>query len=256
MLDMGFIPDVRRIIRLLPRQRQNLLFSATLPPEIRMLAHDFLRNPVTVQIAPHNTAAEQVKQTAYPVDRSRKRELLVRLIQEGDWHQVLVFVNMKVDASSLTQQLQRDGINAGAIHGDRTQAKRTKVLENFKNGRVPVLVATDVASRGLDIDELPHVVNFELPQVPGDYIHRIGRTGRAGKDGEAISLVAPEEDGLLRNIELLLGKPIPRIQVPGFETDPSVRRRMVPARTRMPAVHNPLSGDDAPHRHWGRFLKT
>ena len=236
MLDMGFIPDVRRIIRLLPRQRQNLLFSATLPPEIRMLAHDFLKDPVTVQVAPHNTAAEQVAQTIYPVDRSRKRELLVKLLKDGDWRQVLMFVNMKVDAGSMARQLQREGINAGAIHGDRTQAKRTQVLENFKRGKVHVLVATDVASRGLDIDQLPHVVNFELPHVPGDYIHRIGRTGRAGNPGEAISLVAPEEAALLRNIERLLGREIPKVIVPEFEPDPNLTRRVIKARSRMPAI--------------------
>jgi ATP-dependent RNA helicase RhlE len=255
MLDMGFIPDVRRILRLLPRERQNLLFSATLPPEIRMLAEDFLRNPAIVQVAPHNTAAEAVQQTVYLVDRSRKRALLVQLIKDGNWRQVLVFVNMKVDAGSLARQLQREGIEAAEIHGDRTQAKRTMVLEGFKQGSIPVLVATDVASRGLDIDQLPHVVNFELPQVPEDYIHRIGRTGRAGNVGEAISLVAPGEEGLLRNIERLLGRDIPYLHVPGFELDGRVSPRHVPARTRLPppAGAMAIDGEDSARRHWSRF---
>jgi ATP-dependent RNA helicase RhlE len=256
MLDMGFIPDVRRIIRLLPKERQNLLFSATLTTEVRMLAHDFLRSPVAIQVAPHNTAAEQVNQTIYPVDRSRKRELLVKLLKEGNWKQVLVFVNMKVDASSLTSQLQRAGVNAGAIHGDRTQAKRTKVLENFKEGKVHVLVATDVASRGLDIDELPHVVNFELPHSPEDYIHRIGRTGRAGKEGEAISLVAQDEDVLLADIEHLLGREIPKVIVPGFEPDPNIRRQPVrPLRITRAASPGAI-GEGEPHQHWSRFAAS
>jgi len=255
MLDMGFIPDVRRIIRLLPRQRQNLLFSATLPPEIRMLAQDFLKDPVTIQVAPHNTAAEQVDQKVFPVDRSRKRELLVKLLKDGDWRQVLMFVNMKVDAGSMARQLQREGINAGAIHGDRTQAKRTQVLENFKRGKVHVLVATDIASRGLDIDQLPHVVNFELPHVPGDYIHRIGRTGRAGNPGEAISLVSPEEYALLGNIERLLGREIPKVIVPEFAPDPNVTRRVIKARSRMQPmpIGNPDAVANEPVRaHWSK----
>ncbi|HEY7841806.1 MAG TPA: DEAD/DEAH box helicase [Gammaproteobacteria bacterium] len=256
MLDMGFIPDVRRIIRLLRKERQNLLFSATLTAEVRMLAHDFLHKPVAIQVAPHNTAAEQVKQAVYPVDRSRKREMLVHLIKSGDWKQVLVFVNMKVDASSLTHQLQRAGVNAGAIHGDRTQAKRTKVLENFKEGKIPVLVATDVASRGLDIDQLPHVVNFELPHSPEDYIHRIGRTGRAGKEGEAISLVAQDEDVLLADIESLLGREIPKVIVPGFEPDPNIRRQ--PVRPRKISRAAPVGAIDQgePHQHWSRFATS
>jgi ATP-dependent RNA helicase RhlE len=255
MLDMGFIPDVRRIIRLLRKERQNLLFSATLTAEVRMLAHDFLHKPVAIQVAPHNTAAEQVKQSVYPVDRSRKREMLVHLIKSGDWKQVLVFVNMKVDASSLTQQLQRAGVNAGAIHGDRTQAKRTKALEQFKEGKVHVLVATDVASRGLDIDQLPHVVNFELPHSPEDYIHRIGRTGRAGNEGEAISLVAQDEDVLLADIESLLGREIPKVIVPGFEPDPSIRRQ--PVRPRKISRAAPSGGDTGePHQHWSRFATS
>jgi ATP-dependent RNA helicase RhlE len=252
MLDMGFIPDVRRIIRLLPRQRQNLLFSATLSPEIRMLAHDFLREPVMIQVAPQYTAAEPIRQVAYPVDRSRKRDLLVKLIKDGDWRQVLVFVNMKVDCSSLARQLERAGVHASAIHGDRTQDKRTKALEGFKQGRIPVLVATDIASRGLDIDQLPHVVNFELPQSPEDYIHRIGRTGRAGNPGEAISLVSPAEEVLLGNIERLTGREIPRVSVAGFETDPRISHRVIPTKAKIPPVMT--AGWEAPEvrSHWSR----
>ncbi len=257
MLDMGFIPDVRRIIRLLPRERQNLLFSATLTTEIRMLAHDFLRNPAMIQVSPQYAAAEPVRQVVYPVDRSRKRELLVKLIKDGNWRQVLVFVNMKVDCSSLAKQLERDGVQAGAIHGDRTQEKRTKALEGFKQGRIPVLVATDIASRGLDIDQLPHVVNFELPQSPEDYIHRIGRTGRAGNPGEAISLVSPAEEVLLGNIERLIGQVIPRETAPGFETDPRISHRVVPTRARFPGAPMGAAEPTAEVRaHWSKSTNT
>ncbi len=252
MLDMGFIPDVRRIIRLLPKQRQNLLFSATLSTEIRMLAHDFLHQPAMIQVTPQFSTAEPIRQAIYLVDRSRKRELLVNLINDGNWRQVLVFVNMKVDCSSLAAQLERAGVMAGAIHGDRTQEKRTKALEGFKAGRIPVLVATDIASRGLDIDQLPHVVNYELPVSPEDYIHRIGRTGRAGNPGEAISLVSPAEEVLLGNIQRLIGKEIPRMVAPGFETDPRISHRAIATRARM-RIANPTEGDPAEVRtHWSR----
>lgn len=252
MLDMGFIPDVRRIIRLLPKQRQNLLFSATLCVEIRMLAHDFLRQPVMIQVAPQFSAAEPIRQAVYMVDRSRKRELLVNLIKAGNWRQVLVFVNMKVDCSSLAKQLERAGVLSGAIHGDRTQEKRTKALEGFKQGRIPVLVATDIASRGLDIDQLPHVVNFELPQSPEDYIHRIGRTGRAGNPGEAISLVSPAEEVLLGNIQRLIGQEIPRLVAPGFETDPRISHRAIPTRARI-RIAGPTGEESAEvATHWSR----
>jgi ATP-dependent RNA helicase RhlE len=252
MLDMGFIPDVRRILRLLPRQRQNLLFSATLSPEIRMLAHDFLRDPEMIQVDPQFTAAEPIRQFVYPVDRSRKRELLVRLIKNGDWRQVLVFVNMKVDCGSLARQLERAGVHASAIHGDRTQDKRTRALEGFKQGRIAVLVATDVASRGLDIDQLPHVVNFELPLSPEDYIHRIGRTGRAGNPGEALSLVSPAEEVLMGNIERLIGRQIPRIVVPGFETDPRISHRVIPTKMKTPAIPTADWDGSEVRSHWTR----
>jgi ATP-dependent RNA helicase RhlE len=217
-----------------------------------MLAHDFLRNPAMIQVAPQFAAAEPVRQLVYPVDRSRKRELLVQLIKEGDWRQVLVFVNMKVDCSSLAKQLERDGVQASAIHGDRTQEKRTKALEGFKQGRIPVLVATDIASRGLDIDQLPHVVNFELPVTPEDYIHRIGRTGRAGNPGEAISLVSPAEEVLLGNIERLIGQTIPRVVVPGFETDPRISHRAVATRPRFPGRPAAMEEGAEVRAHWSR----
>ena len=219
MLDMGFIPDVRRIIALLPKQRQNLMFSATLPEEIRTLAQSFLREPVLVQVARSNAAAESVTHLAYPVRRERKRELLAYLIQSRDLRQVLVFTSTRIGANRLTYQLNRDGIHAAAIHGDKSQLERLQVLADFKAGKVRVLVATDVAARGLDIEDLPHVVNFELPGVPEDYVHRIGRTGRAGASGEAISLVCAEEHERLEAIERMIRVSIPRKIIPGFEPE-------------------------------------
>jgi ATP-dependent RNA helicase RhlE len=208
MLDMGFIPDVRRIIQLLPKQRQTLMFSATFSPQVRKLAADFQRDPVFVQITPEQTSAELVHQVVIPVDQRRKRELLSRLIKSGRIEQALVFTRMKHAAGRLAEQLERDGIRATAIHGDKSQIQRNRALSDFKAGKVDILVATDVAARGLDIDALPHVVNFELPTVAQDYVHRIGRTGRAGMDGDAISLVSPEEEPLLVDIERVLGHEI------------------------------------------------
>jgi len=224
MLDMGFIPDVRRILALLPRQRQNLLFSATLHEPIRRLASEFMDDPVSVQVTPEQPAAELVRQVVIPVDRARKRELLSRLIRSGRIEQALVFTRTKHGASRLAQQLERDGIRATAIHGDKNQAQRVRALNDFKQGRMDILVATDVAARGLDIDALPHVVNFELSAVPSDYVHRIGRTGRAGADGDAISLVSAEESPLLAGIERLLGRQIETETVVGFEPAAPVRR--------------------------------
>ncbi len=183
MLDMGFMPDIQRILELLPSRQQTLLFSATFSDDIKRLAGSILRNPVTIEVARHGTAAESVRQLVYPVDRDRKEELLAHLIVEGDWHQVLVFTRTKIAASRLASWLDRHGVAATAIHSDRAQSDRTKALEAFKAGEIRVLVATDVAARGLDIEDLPHVVNFELPWNPEDYVHRIGRTGRAGRDG-------------------------------------------------------------------------
>jgi len=209
MLDMGFIPDIKRILAVLPKQRQNLLFSATFPDEVRRLAKEMLRSPVTIEVAPRNAPADLVTHQVHLVPLLKKRSLLVRLIRSRDMRQALVFVRMKRDANRLARQLQQDGIIAKEIHSDRTQAERMQALEEFKQGKVPVLVATDIAARGLDIEELPFVINYELPHTPEDYVHRIGRTGRAGLPGEAISLVAPEETKFLEEVEKLLKRKLP-----------------------------------------------
>ncbi len=223
MLDMGFIRDIRRILALLPRRRQNLLFSATFSNEIRTLAADLLNSPALIQAVGGNAPAELVSHVIHPVDRGRKRELLSFLIASGDWRQVLVFTRTKHIANRLAQQLQRDGIRAAAIHGNKSQAARTRALAEFKRGELRALVATDIAARGLDIEELPHVVNFELPNVAEHYVHRIGRTGRAGKEGDAVSLVCVDENGLLKDIERLLGRAIPKVVIPGYEPDRSLK---------------------------------
>jgi ATP-dependent RNA helicase RhlE len=223
MLDMGFIRDIRRVLDLLPARRQNLLFSATFSEDIRRLASGLLQDPATVQVTPRNTATELVTQLVHPVDRHRKRELLSHLIRSGRIEQALVFTRTKHGANHLAEQLQRDGIAATAIHGNKSQGQRIRALDDFKAGRARILVATEVASRGLDIEDLPHVVNFELPMVAEDYVHRIGRTGRAGATGDAISLVCVDENGLLREIEALLRQRIPSEVVEGFEPDRSIR---------------------------------
>jgi len=217
MLDMGFIPDIKRVLAQLPKKRQNLLFSATFSDEIRALAHGLLHDPATVEVARRNEASALVTQVVHPVSKERKRELLRDLIAQGDWRQVLVFTRMKHGANRLAEQLDKDGLAAAAIHGNKSQGARTRALAGFKDGSVRVLVATDIAARGLDIEQLPHVVNYELPNVPEDYVHRIGRTGRAGSPGHAVSLVSPDESAYLRDIERLLKKPIERVVVPGFE---------------------------------------
>jgi ATP-dependent RNA helicase RhlE len=217
MLDMGFIPDIRRILNLLPSQRQNLLFSATFSQEIKTLARQLLHNPAEIEVARQNAAADTVTQRIYPINREYKRELLSYLIGSGNWQQVLVFVRTRHGADRLGTQLIKDGIRTAVLHGDKSQGARMRALESFKAGQIAVLVATDIAARGLDIDQLPHVVNFDLPAVAEDYIHRIGRTGRAGLSGEAISLVCPEESGLLAAIEKLLKKSIPRVADTGYE---------------------------------------
>lgn len=243
MLDMGFIRDIRKIIQLLPANgpggRQNLLFSATFSDEIRHLAGGLLNEPVHVDVARRNTTVETVAQVIHPVDRTRKRELLSWLITAHNWQQVLVFTRTKHGANKLSEQLLRDGITAAAIHGNKSQNARTKALADFKSGSVRVLVATDIAARGLDIDQLPHVINFELPNVPEDYVHRIGRTGRAGNNGEAVSLVCVDERDFLRDIERLIKREIPRVVIDGFTPDPSVapepvfkQRQQRPARPR------------------------
>ncbi|MGA9853654.1 MAG: DEAD/DEAH box helicase [Gammaproteobacteria bacterium] len=221
MLDMGFIRDIRRILALLPHRRQNLLFSATFSEDIRKLAAGLLKNPETIDVAPRNSTVDLISQRVYQVDKGHKRELLSHLIGSGNWQQVLVFTRTKHGANRLSEQLQRDGIQSTAIHGNKTQGARTRALADFKNNRVRVLVATDIAARGLDIDQLPHVVNYELPHVPEDYVHRIGRTGRAGSSGEAVSLVCGEERGQLRDIERLLRKDIPRATADNFKPNPN-----------------------------------
>ncbi len=223
MLDMGFIHDIRKVLALLPKQRQNLLFSATFSDEIKRLADGLLNAPVLIEVARRNTASEQVAQTVHLVDKGRKRELLSYLIGDGNWQQVLVFTRTKHGANRLADQLTEDGLRAAAIHGNKSQGARTKALADFKKGTVRVLVATDIAARGLDIDQLPHVVNFELPNVPEDYVHRIGRTGRAGNEGEAVSLVCVDEHKLLRDIERVLKREVPRGNIKGFEPDLSIR---------------------------------
>ncbi len=223
MLDMGFIHDIRRVLALLPKQRQNLLFSATFSDEIKRLAGGLLNNPDLIEVARRNTASELVAQVVHPVDRERKRELLSFLIGSHNWRQVLVFTRTKHGANRLSTQLEQDGITAAAIHGNKSQAARTRALADFKKGAVRVLVATDIAARGLDIDQLPHVVNFELPNVPEDYVHRIGRTGRAGNEGEAVSLVCVDEHKLLRDIERLIKREVPKSVIAGYEPDPSIR---------------------------------
>jgi ATP-dependent RNA helicase RhlE len=216
MLDMGFLPDIKRIIALLPRERQNLLFSATFPEEIRTLAKTLLRNPAEVQVAARNAAAELVTHVLHPVAREKKRELLAYLIQTRGLRQVLVFTGTRIGANRLAHQLRRDRIQADAIHGDKSQAEREAALADFKSGKTAVLVATDVASRGLDIEGLPQVINFDVPHSPEDYVHRIGRTGRAGLPGEAISLVAPQDHDAMAAIERLIKKRIERVLIPGF----------------------------------------
>jgi ATP-dependent RNA helicase RhlE len=227
MLDMGFINDIRKVIKLLPHKRQNLLFSATYSDDIRSLAQKLLHDPVSIQVAPRNAAIEIVEQRAYRVQKEHKRHLLVHLIQEGDWRQVLVFTRTKHGANRLCQQLEGAGIAAAAIHGNKSQAARVKALEAFKSGKITALVATEVAARGLDIKELPHVVNYELPNVPEDYVHRIGRTGRAGAGGEATSLVSSDESGLLRDIERVLRRTVPVVPTPSFKV---VESAPAPAR--------------------------
>jgi len=223
MLDMGFIRDIRKILNVIPSQRQTLLFSATFSREIKVLASEFLNKPVEIQVTPENTAVELVSQIVYPVDKKRKRELLSQKIGEEEWQQVLVFTRTKHGANKLAEQLGKDGITSAAIHGNKSQGARTKALANFKAGVVRVLVATDIAARGIDIDKLPHVVNFELPNVPEDYVHRIGRTARAGQEGHAVSLVCVDELKLLRDIEKLLGSEIEKINLPGYDIDPNIK---------------------------------
>jgi ATP-dependent RNA helicase RhlE len=227
MLDMGFIRDIKKILKALPNERQNLLFSATFSQEIRRLAGDLLNKPTEIQVAARNTPADRVKQIVHPVDKRRKREMLSHRIGKENWKQVLVFTRTKHGANRLAGQLTADGIDAAAIHGNKSQGARTRALKEFKAGTTRVLVATDIAARGLDIDRLPHVVNYELPHVPEDYLHRIGRTARAGQDGHAVSLVCIDEHKLLKDIERMMKREIEKEIIPGYEPDPGIKAEPV-----------------------------
>ena len=240
MLDMGFLPDIRQILALLPPGRQNLLFSATFSDEIKSLANRLLDHPEVIEVTPRNSTVDTVRQKIHPVDRDRKRELLAWLIGSKRWKQVLVFTRTKHGADKLAAQLARDGIEAVALHGNKTQGARTRALADFKSGAITALVATDIAARGIDIEALPHVVNFDLPNVPEDYVHRIGRTGRAGARGEAVSLVCVDEHAFLRDIERLIRQSIPREIVAGFEPDPSARPQPILQR------HRPMRAPERP----------
>ncbi|WP_367752641.1 DEAD/DEAH box helicase [Flavobacterium sp. WC2430] len=221
MLDMGFLRDIERIMKVLPTKRQNLMFSATFSKDIKKLAMGILNHPVQVEATPENTTVDAITQKVYPVAKEKKTELVIKLITEGNWKQILVFTRTKQGANKLTESMISAGIQAAAIHGNKGQGARTKALAGFKNGSLTALVATDIAARGLDIPLLPHVVNFELPNIPEDYVHRIGRTGRAGANGEAISLFSPDETIFLRDIEKLIGMKLPKENIKGFEPDPN-----------------------------------
>ena len=223
MLDMGFIHDIKKLMKLMPQKRQTLLFSATFSSEIKTLASGLLKNPVLVEVARQNKTADQISQVVHLVDKGRKRELLSQLIKAKDWRQVLVFTRTKHGANKLTKQLEEYGISAAAIHGNKSQGARTKALASFKANEIRVLVATDIAARGIDIDLLPHVVNYELPNIPEDYVHRIGRTGRAGQSGEAVSLVCIDEHQLLKDIEKFIKSDITKVDIPAFRPDPDIK---------------------------------
>ena len=223
MLDMGFVHDIKRVLAVLPAKKQSLLFSATFSDEIKALADRLLNAPQVIEVARRNATAETIAQKVHPVGREQKKDLLAHLIKSNNWHQVLVFTRMKHGANRLVEFLEKQGISAMAIHGNKSQSARTRALSEFKTGELQVLVATDIAARGIDIDQLPHVVNYELPNVPEDYVHRIGRTGRAGAEGEAVSLVCVDENNFLADIEKLIKRSIPREVVQGFEPDPSER---------------------------------
>lgn len=234
MLDMGFIRDIKKIIQLLPKSRQNLLFSATFSPEIRELAKGLVHRPVEISVTPENSTAETVKQKIYPVDKAKKTKLLIKLIQDNAWFQVLVFTRTKHGANRLATQMEKQKIRASAIHGNKSQNARIRALNEFKENKIQVLVATDIAARGIDIDLLPHVVNFELPHVSEDYVHRIGRTGRAGADGEAISLVCMEEQKELQGIENLINQHLPREIIQGFEPTQEVPQSRLGLKKKKP----------------------
>ena len=242
MLDMGFIHDIKRILKILPAKRQTLMFSATFSDEIRKLAKTLVHNPVEISVTPRNSTVKSVKQWIHPVDKSKKQALLTKLIKDHSWYQVLVFSRTKHGANRIATQLGKKGITAAAIHGNKSQAARTRALADFKAGKVNVLVATDIAARGIDISELPHVVNFDLPNVPEDYVHRIGRTGRAGSKGEAISLVSADEAKQLFDIERLTQKKLDRIMVDDFTPDhnvPESAKNLLPPKKKKPKKNKP-----------------
>jgi ATP-dependent RNA helicase RhlE len=251
MLDMGFIHDIKKVLAIVPAKKQSLLFSATFSDEIKALADRLLNQPALIEVARRNAPAELVAQRVHPVGRERKKELLAHLILQGDWHQVLVFTRMKHGANRLTEYLNQHGITAMAIHGNKSQTARTKALADFKSGDLRVLVATDIAARGIDIDQLPHVVNFEIPNVPEDYVHRIGRTGRAGSTGEAISLVCADEELFLRDIQRLINREIPRETIRGFEPDPNERAQPIVLGRMVIGVRGPGGGGDRRARPGG-----
>ncbi|WP_017300039.1 DEAD/DEAH box helicase [Nodosilinea nodulosa] len=255
MLDMGFIHDIRKIMARLPEERQTLMFSATFSKPIQQLAHTLLKSPVQIEVAARNTTADRVEQVVHPVDRHRKRELLSHIIGFHNWQQVLVFTRTKHGANRLAEQLAKDGLKTAAIHGNKTQAARARALKDFKQGRVRVLVATDVASRGIDIDQLPYVVNFELPNVPEDYVHRIGRTGRAGNEGRAVSLLSDDELPLLISIERMLKQSITQDVVAGYEpsfnADTTRRTSSAPASPRRQRPRRRSGGSSSAPRRAG-----
>ena len=234
MLDMGFIRDIKKVLAVLPPKRQNLLFSATFSDEIKALADGLLNKPAMIEVARRNSAVEVIAQKIHPVDRDKKHPMLAHLIKSNKWTQVLVFTRTKHGANKLVEQLGADGIGAMAIHGNKSQSARTKALAEFKDGSLQVLVATDIAARGIDIDQLPHVVNYDLPNIPEDYVHRIGRTGRAGATGEAVSLVCVDEHEMLKDIEKLIKQSLPRQVIPGFEPDPNARAQAIQLRSGAP----------------------
>lgn len=249
MLDMGFIKDIRRVIALLPAKRQNLLFSATYSDEIKKLCESILKNPAIVEVARRNTSSELVNQRVIMVDCKRKTALLGKLINENKWEQVLVFTRTKHHANKVSEYLAKIGISSAAIHGNKSQSARTKALSDFKNGSIKVLAATDIAARGLDIDQLPHVVNLELPNIAEDYVHRIGRTGRAGNNGEAISLVCVDEHDYLRGIEKLINKKFEREIIEGFEPDPNIKAEPIQQGRGQRPQGQPKRRDNAPREY-------
>ena len=257
MLDMGFLRDIERIMKVLPSKRQNLLFSATFSKDIKNLAMGILHHPVQVEATPENTTVDAIIQKVYPCAKEKKTELIIKLITEGNWKQILVFTRTKQGANKLTESMISAGIKAAAIHGNKGQGARTKALAGFKDGSLTALVATDIAARGLDIPLLPHVVNFELPNIPEDYVHRIGRTGRAGASGEAISLFSPDETVFLRDIEKLVGLKLPKENIAGFEPDPNASTEPIkqgqgrPQRFSNPAKSNTANSNRSANKSFG-----